>query len=107
VSEGGLAVALGEMCLAGRLGATVNVLPHDDLSTSLFSESLGRLVVEIEPRSVAAFKRIMDDACLQIGEVNESGMLFLPGVEPILVADLADAFNHEAYATDNGLRAMS
>jgi hypothetical protein len=65
------------------------------------------LVVEIEPRSVAAFKRIMDDACLQIGEVNESGMLFLPGVEPILVADLADAFNHEAYATDNGLRAMS
>jgi len=105
VSEGGLAVALGEMCLAGRLGATVNVLPHDDLSTSLFSESLGRLVVEIEPRSVAAFKRIMDDACLQIGEVNESGMLFLPGVEPILVADLADAFNHEAYATDNGLQA--
>jgi phosphoribosylformylglycinamidine synthase len=105
VSEGGLAVALGEMCLAGRLGATVNVLPHDDLSTSLFSESLGRLVVEIEPRSVAAFKRIMDDACLQIGEVNESGLLSLPGVEPILVADLADAFNHEAYATDNGLQA--
>ena len=78
VSEGGLAVALGEMCLAGRLGATIDVLPHDDLSTSLFSESLGRLVVEIEPRSVAAFKRIMDDECLEIGEVSESGMFRCP-----------------------------
>jgi phosphoribosylformylglycinamidine synthase len=100
VSEGGLGVALAEMCLAGRLGASIDTLPHDDLATSLFSESIGRLVVEIEPRSLAAFKRVMDDQCLRIGEVSESGLLSLPGVEPILVSDLADAFNRDAFAVD-------
>ena len=35
----------------------------------------------------------MKDRALRIGEVSESGMLSLPGVEPILVAALADAFN--------------
>jgi len=99
VSEGGLAVALAEMCLAGRLGATIDVLPDEDVVAALFSESLGRMIVEIEPRSVAAFKRIMDDECLRIGEVSESGMLSLPGVEPILVPDLADAFNREPFGT--------
>ncbi|NND74337.1 MAG: phosphoribosylformylglycinamidine synthase subunit PurL [Ilumatobacter sp.] len=93
VSEGGFAVALAEMCLAGRLGATIETLGHDDLAAALFSESIGRLIVEIEPRSVTAFERIMGDECLRLGEVNDAGILWLPGVKPILVADLADAFN--------------
>jgi phosphoribosylformylglycinamidine synthase subunit PurSL len=99
LSEGGLAVALAEMCLAGRLGASIDTLPHHDHATSLFSESMGRLIVEIEPRSAAAFTRVMDNQCLQIGQVSDSGMLSLPGIEPILVSDLADAFNRDAYAT--------
>ena len=43
VSEGGLAVALAEMCIAGRLGITVTALPDRDLATALFAESTGRL----------------------------------------------------------------
>ncbi len=93
VSEGGLAVAMAEMCIAGRLGASIGKLPHDDLATALFSESVGRLIVEVEPRNVAQFNRTMHDEVLNIGEVSESGLLSLPSVEPILVADLADAFN--------------
>ncbi len=31
LSEGGLAVALAEMCIAGRLGAEITDLPHDNL----------------------------------------------------------------------------
>ncbi len=96
VSEGGLAVALAEMCIGGRLGASIDTLPHDDLVTALFSESVGRLIVEIEERSVDAFMRIMDDEPVRLGEVSESGLLSLPHVEPILVADLADAFNSRA-----------
>jgi phosphoribosylformylglycinamidine (FGAM) synthase-like enzyme len=98
VSEGGLAIALAEMCIAGRLGASISDLPHEDLVTALFSESAGRLVVEVEQRSVPALLRIMDDDVFHLGEVSESGLLSLPGVEPILVADLADAFNSRATA---------
>ncbi len=93
VSEGGFAVAIAEMCLAGRLGARIETLGHDDLAAALFSESIGRLIVEIEPRSVVAFRRIMADDCLEIGTVDDAGILWLPGVKPMLVADLADAFN--------------
>ena len=96
VSEGGLAVALAEMCIAGRLGATVDALPHDDLAVSLFSESAGRLVIEVQERSVPALKRIMDDDVTRLGTVSDSGALSFPGLDPIRVSDLADAFNQEA-----------
>ena len=45
-----------------------------------------------------AFLRIMDNDVFTLGEVSESGLLKLPGVEPILVSDLADAFNSRATA---------
>ncbi|HSP27119.1 MAG TPA: phosphoribosylformylglycinamidine synthase subunit PurL [Ilumatobacteraceae bacterium] len=93
VSEGGLAVALAEMCIAGRLGARVDTLPHDDLVTALFSESVGRLVVEVRPRSVDAFMKIMGHAAALLGVVTADSVLTIPGVEPIAVDRLADAFN--------------
>ena len=93
VSEGGLAVSLAEMCIAGRLGARVDALPHDDLTTALFSESSGRLVVEVRPRSVDAFMKIMGRSAAALGEVTADGELSIPGIEPIPVGDLVDAFN--------------
>ena len=60
LSEGGLAVALAEMALGGRLGARVDVgrltagglAPHE----ALFSESNGRLLAEVAPEDAAAFE---------------------------------------------------
>jgi phosphoribosylformylglycinamidine synthase II len=92
LSEGGLAVALAEMCIGGRLGATIEHLPHDDLATALFSESVGRLVVELDPRNVPAFTTLMADQLLPLGTVADSGDLSLPGLAPIAVSTLADAF---------------
>jgi hypothetical protein len=46
---------------------------------------------------VQAFRRIMDDDAVALGEVNETGWLSLPGVEPIHVSDLADAFNSRTH----------
>jgi phosphoribosylformylglycinamidine synthase len=97
VSEGGLAVALAEMCIGGRLGASITTLPHDDSVTALFSESIGRMIVEVEERSVQAFLRIMDENAIILGKVSDSGLLALPDVEPILVSDLADAFNSRTH----------
>ncbi len=93
LSEGGLAVAVAEMCIAGRLGARVDALPHDDLVTALFSESSGRLIVEVRPRSVDAFMKIMDRSAARLGVVTDDALLSIRGVEPIAVGDLVNAFN--------------
>jgi phosphoribosylformylglycinamidine synthase len=92
LSEGGLAVALAEMCIAGRLGASIHTLPHDDPHAALFAESVGRLVVEVRPDQVAAFTRVMNDRVLPIGVVGDAGALELPGVAPIPLSHLVDAF---------------
>ena len=39
ISEGGLAVALAEMAIAGRLGLSIDTLPGPDPVSALFSES--------------------------------------------------------------------
>ena len=93
VSEGGLGVALAEMCIAGRLGITVTALPHADLATSLFAESQARLVVEVAPRDLDRFREIMGSDTQVIGAVTEDDDLVVPGVIALAVTQLADAFN--------------
>jgi phosphoribosylformylglycinamidine synthase subunit PurSL len=93
LSEGGFAVALAEMCIAGRLGARIETLPHDDLVTALFSESAGRLIVEVRPSDVTAFSEMVGRSTARLGVVTDDAVLTIPGVEPIDVDDLVDAFN--------------
>jgi phosphoribosylformylglycinamidine synthase len=59
---------------------------------ALFSESSGRLIVELEQRNLPAFMKVMNDQLLRLGTVNDADTLELPGVAPIPVATLADAF---------------
>jgi phosphoribosylformylglycinamidine synthase len=78
-SEGGLAVALAEMALAGRLGVDVDLAltpAAEELDTAalLFGESNGRLVVEVAPNDAAAFDAALAAIpCAQIGTVSASG----------------------------------
>jgi phosphoribosylformylglycinamidine synthase len=53
LSEGGLAIALAECCLAGGLGCQVTI--HGDAFSQLFSESAARAVVAVWPESQQAF----------------------------------------------------
>lgn len=92
LSEGGLAVALAEMCIGSRLGAEVTDLPHDDLVAALFAESQGRLLVEVAPDDLARFGDTMHESVKRIGSVTDDEHLRIPGLEPIHVEDLADAF---------------
>jgi phosphoribosylformylglycinamidine synthase len=76
-SEGGIAVALAEMALGGRLGAILWLervpLDADDATTDdwvLFSESNGRYLVEITPDQAAEFEAQMQGAPVaQVGQV--------------------------------------
>ncbi|HYN33755.1 MAG TPA: AIR synthase-related protein, partial [Ilumatobacteraceae bacterium] len=92
LSEGGLAVAIAEMCIAGRLGATIDTLPHHDLATALFAESCGRLVVEVRPQRVAVFLEVMDNRAIRIGIVNDESTLLIAGVESLPLGALVNAF---------------
>jgi phosphoribosylformylglycinamidine synthase len=57
LSEGGLAVAAAEMCIGGRLGLTMELEAEDTLRT-LFGETNGSLLVEVEPGDSAAFEKL-------------------------------------------------
>lgn len=54
VAEGGLAVALVEMAMGGRLGIEANLDGvHADPTVAMFSESNSRLVLEVAPENLA------------------------------------------------------
>lgn len=93
LSEGGLAVALAEMCIGGRLGATVDHLPPGSLTTALFSESTGRLLVEVAAADIARFNQMMGAGVLDLGIITDDAVLVIAGMEPVSVDELADAFN--------------
>ncbi|MCL2120064.1 MAG: phosphoribosylformylglycinamidine synthase subunit PurL, partial [Planctomycetaceae bacterium] len=55
LSEGGLAVAVAEMCIAGGLGA--DLTGNFDVVT-LFSESNSRFIIEVKPEQTAALETL-------------------------------------------------
>ena len=95
-SEGGLAVTLAEMCLAGNLGAVIDLaqVPADgELADAelLFSQSLSRFVIEVAAADTAVFEQIMAAAnvpCQSIGQTT-SGNLQIQGQTGELLIDLS------------------
>ena len=96
LSEGGLAVAVAEMSVAGLLGVHVDLerIPHkvvaDGINTLLlFSESASRFVVEIVPEQRDIFEAYLrthgveDFAC--IGEVTDTGRFVMSDGQQVLI----------------------
>ena len=73
-SDGGLAVALAECCIAGRLGADVSLDSHAGklvAHQALFSESAGRFIVSVKKKDEKAFERAMRGVkCCRLGTVS-------------------------------------
>jgi phosphoribosylformylglycinamidine synthase len=92
-SDGGMVVALAEMALAGRLGASVDL---DKLVTvgslnkaeALYSESASRLVVTVPAAKADAFEALFKGqhiACL--GEVIDSGLFTVTSGSSKLISE--------------------
>jgi phosphoribosylformylglycinamidine synthase len=86
LSEGGLAVALAEMCFSGGLGADIVGLPQlkgaeaESDIVRLFSESPTRFVVELEPDRVESFKTVFASLPLtELGTVVSETRLRIAG----------------------------
>ena len=96
VNQGGLGVAIAKKCIAGKLGADINLqklkvssdLSRDDFV--LFSESQSRIVVSINPNDKEKFEEIFKNIkTSQIGKIT-SGNLVIKGLnqEEIINIDL-------------------
>ena len=88
VSEGGLAVALAEMCIAGGLGANLVLNLADNVSKALFSETTGRFLVEVQSENRTLFEEAFEGKnCWRIGMVMQDNVLgILEGMENPLAA---------------------
>jgi phosphoribosylformylglycinamidine synthase II len=89
LSEGGLAVAAAEMCIAGRLGMTLD-LDDDDTTLALFGESNGRLLVEVESKDAVAFESLftggMAGYCRRAGTTTLNGRLDITTLDETLLS---------------------
>ena len=94
LSEGGLAVALAEMAIGGRLGVDVHSLPNDDEVVALFSESTGRFVVELAPGDHEWLADALGEPVLALGTVTATPMVRIGACSVTLDAAMA-AFGAE------------
>ncbi len=101
-SDGGLGVALAEMCIGGRLGAAVDLATVPVVGTMdpvglLYAESASRLVVSVAAADRVSFEAVFAGQILAcIGEVTDSSKLIVKTDDTIVlgesVQDLAEAF---------------
>lgn len=84
VSRGGLAATLAKMAIAGQLGIAIKLPNSIAPETSLFSESQGRIVVEVAPTHANQFEELMEKkhvALQNIGSVtNKPSVTFSPAI---------------------------
>ncbi len=98
ISKGGLAVALAEMSVQGRKGATIDIdeVPNKTsrIDNLLFSESRSRFILETKPRSttriVNSFKRLGIPAA-KVGSITDDGIEFLSKGQSIIAIPIAEA----------------
>lgn len=91
LSEGGLAVAIAEMCLGGSLGAVIDELGHPDPVVGLFAESTGRFVCEVAPGDLDGFRAQVQPVTV-LGTVTTEPTLRLPGTRAVSVDELRAAW---------------
>ena len=91
LSDGGLAIALAEMTMAGKRGATIDRLPEGiSANAALFGEDQARYLITA---STDEARRILEDAAgagvpaLAIGRTGGAALI-LPGLSPLPVETL-------------------
>ena len=98
LSDGGLAVALAEMALAGGRGAALPAVPEGLAAHAyLFGEDQARYLLAVDPETVADLLYSASAQGIPAGVIGVTGTdrLTLPRGESIAVADLRDA--HEGW----------
>jgi phosphoribosylformylglycinamidine synthase II len=89
LSEGGLAVAAAEMCIAGRMGMLLD-LDDNDTTLALFGESNSRFLVEVEPENAVKFESCftggMGNFARRLGATVSNGRLTVSTLDESLLS---------------------
>jgi phosphoribosylformylglycinamidine synthase len=72
-SDGGLAVALAEMAIAGETGFTVSPEPGVPGAAWCFAETASRVVLSVDPAAVPAVLARADDAGVRAVSIGTAG----------------------------------
>jgi phosphoribosylformylglycinamidine synthase len=88
VSEGGIAVAIAEMAMAGRLGVEISVASSLINEWWYFSESCGRFILEVKHESAAAIRERFGDDAQIIGRVVAEQVLSLGNGQSLTVEEM-------------------
>ncbi|GEP02073.1 phosphoribosylformylglycinamidine synthase subunit PurL [Methylobacterium oxalidis] len=94
LSDGGLAVALAEMAMAGGIGAALPEVPVNlPAHAYLFGEDQGRYLVAVDPETATEILYSASSQGIDAGVVGVTGTehLTLPGGQTISVAELREA----------------
>ncbi len=93
-SDGGLAIAVAEMCISGQIGAELDLSGMDgDLRRNLYSESNSRWIVEVDGKDVTEFTEIMGDDAQIIGITKGDSLKIKDNGTEIPVAEMRKAWN--------------
>ena len=93
-SQGGLAVALAESCIAGRLGALINLDQKIRTDALLFGETQSRIIISLSPADEDKVKEICSEFNVQykcIGKVKGDCLKINDSID-FKVADLEKAY---------------
>ncbi len=97
IAEGGLAVALAECCLAGGLGASVELAPWESATDELFGEGPGGFLVSGAPQAMRALSERVP--VRRLGTVGGEELRIepadgtAPGALALTLAELSKAYS--------------
>lgn len=71
VNLGGIAISLSKMAVVGNIGVEVNISLDD--SKDIFSESLSRAIVEVNPKNCVAFEKVASKNGISYIKIGKTG----------------------------------
>ncbi|WP_270168370.1 phosphoribosylformylglycinamidine synthase subunit PurL [Paenibacillus sp. SYP-B4298] len=89
LSEGGLAAALAESCISGKLGAQVNIVSELRPDLALFSESQSRILLTVKPEQAEVLNNWLNEQGVvhaEIGVVEGSELNIQVNGQPAIQA---------------------
>ncbi|WP_010497635.1 phosphoribosylformylglycinamidine synthase subunit PurL [Paenibacillus elgii] len=93
LSEGGLAVALAESCMSGRLGAKANFASELRPDIALFSESQSRILLSAAPDKAEALQKLLAERGVPVqalGTVGGSSLQLQVNGKPVIDASVTE-----------------